>query len=202
MPASKTDWDAKYRAAAATRNDSPGGIVQELLPLLPRKGVALDVACGAGRHSVLLAASGYSVMELLEQSCQGAGFQPQRVKSLEAVNPVRQRGIQLLQANLEQLHLPNAAYDLILCINYLQRSLFPKFVRSLRPGGFLIFETFTRANLGRSGGPQNPDYLLGCGELRRAFPGLNLIFYRELQAGQGAASLLAQKPRAWTARAI
>jgi SAM-dependent methyltransferase len=124
MPASKTDWDAKYRAAAATRNDSPGGIVQELLPLLPRKGVALDVACGAGRHSVLLAASGYSVtavdwsvaaMELLEQSCQGAGFQPQRVKSLEAVNPVRQRGIQLLQANLEQLHLPNAAYDLIRC---------------------------------------------------------------------------------------
>ncbi len=203
MPSSQTDWDEKYRATRGPREDSPAGIVQELLPLLPQNGMALDLACGAGRHSLLLAASGYSVtvvdwssaaIELLENSCLEAGIHSQRVKSLEGASPVARQRIYLLQANLEKLHLPLETYDLILCVNYLQRSLFPEFVRALRPGGFLVVETFTRAQLEFSDGPRNPDYLLDSGELRNAFPGLNPIFYRELRAGQGVASLLGQKP--------
>jgi hypothetical protein len=31
--------------------------------------------------------------------------------------------------------------------------------------------------------------------LRTAFPGLHVLFYRELNAGQGIASLVAQKPQ-------
>ena len=203
MPSSPTDWDAKYRATSGSRDDPPAGIVQELLPLLPQTGAALDVACGAGRHSVLLASAGYFVtavdwssaaIELLENSCLKAGSHPQRVNSLCAVHRVERQGIQLLQANLEQLHLPSEGYDLVLCVNYLQRSLFPKLVGALRPRGFLIFETFTRAQLEFPGGPRNPAYHLDIGELRDAFPELNIIFYRELRAGQGVASLLAQKP--------
>lgn len=203
MPSSQTDWDAKYRAASGPHDDSPAGIVQELLPLLPQSCVALDVACGPGRHSVLLAAAGHSVtavdwsgvaIERLETSCRNLGFHSRRVDSLDVGNPVRQQGILLLHANLEQVHLPKGAYDLILCVNYLQRSLFPEFARALRPGGFLVIETFTRAQLEFSGGPRNPDFLLESGELRSAFPGLSLIFYRELRAGQGVASLLARKP--------
>src|ERR1700745_2092032 len=38
----------------------PASIVCELLPLLP-VGPALDIACGAGRHSLLLAARGQPV---------------------------------------------------------------------------------------------------------------------------------------------
>jgi tellurite methyltransferase len=202
MPSSQAEWEMNYRATGPVRNDPPAGIVQELLPLLPRTGRALDVACGAGRHSVLLAASGYSVtavdwsaaaIELVEKSCQNAGVQSRRVQSLEALNPARQQGIQLLEANLEQLSLAPDVYDVIVCVNYLQRSFFSEFVRGLRPRGFLIFETFTQAQLEFSGGPRNSQYLLNCGELRDAFPGLDLTFYRELRAGQGVASLLAQK---------
>jgi hypothetical protein len=58
-----------------------------------------------------------------------------------------------------------------------------------------VFETFTRAQLSYSGGPHNPAYLLESGELRTAFPGLHTLFYRELNAGQGIASLVAQKPQ-------
>jgi hypothetical protein len=36
--------------------------------------------------------------------------------------------------------------------------------------------------------------LLGTHELRDAFPGLRTMFYRELRAEKGIASLLAQKP--------
>jgi len=58
----------------------------------------------------------------------------------------------------------------------------------------LLFETFTQAQLEFAGGPRNPEHLLEMGELRNAFPELRVLFYGELRAGQGIASLLAQKP--------
>jgi tellurite methyltransferase len=82
---------------------------------------------------------------------------------------------------------------LILCVQYLQRSLFPQMVRALRPEGILLMETFTQAQLEFSGGPRNPAYLLETGELREAFPDLCVLFYRELRAGVGIASLVAKK---------
>ena len=99
-----------------------------------------------------------------------------------------------MHVNLEQVKLPEHAFDLILCFQYLQRSLFAHMSRALRPGGVLLFETFTRAQLEFEGGPRDPDHLLETGELREAFPSLRALFYRELRAGQGIASLLAQKP--------
>ena len=59
MPSSQSDWDAKYRLTADAPTE-PASIVRELLPLLPR-GPALDLACGAGRHAMLLASRGQHV---------------------------------------------------------------------------------------------------------------------------------------------
>jgi SAM-dependent methyltransferase len=93
------------------------------------------------------------------------------------------------------MRLPVASFSLILCLHYLLRSLFPQMARALCPGGVLLFETFTRAQLNYAGGPRNPAYLLEPGELRTAFPELRVLFYRELNAEQGIASLVAQKPQ-------
>jgi hypothetical protein len=57
----------------------------------------------------------------------------------------------------------------------------------------LLFETYTVAQLDFDGGPRNAKYLLEHGELRTAFPGLRSLFYRELRAGKGIASLIARK---------
>jgi len=54
MAASASEWDAKHRAAAAEPPAEPAEFVRELLPLLPL-GPALDLACGTGRHALLLA---------------------------------------------------------------------------------------------------------------------------------------------------
>ncbi|PYU80640.1 MAG: hypothetical protein DMG51_15590 [Acidobacteria bacterium] len=102
-------------------------------------------------------------------------------------------GLELTQADLERTHLPERRFDLILCIQYLQRSLFSQMARALRPDGVLLFETYTRAQLEFAGGPRNPAYLLETGELREAFPELCVQFYRELRAGQGIASMVARK---------
>jgi tellurite methyltransferase len=203
MSSSQSDWDEKYRLTAAAQPAEPASIVGELLPLLPR-GPALDVACGVGRHSLLLGGRGQHVtavdwssagLEMLEAQARAEGIAIRRVSSAEQIVKRHQGGIDLVQADLEQLQLPENTFELILCVQYLQRSLFPELEQALRPGGFLLFETFTRAQLEFSGGPRNPEYLLDSGELRTAFPELRVIFHRELRAGQGIASLLARKPK-------
>ena len=209
-----SEWDAKYREVPEAARE-PAPIVAELLPLLPR-GAALDLACGAGRHAVLLAQQGCRViavdassaaLDITEQRAHEAGLRVQRKTNLNRAGSAVREGLVLVQADLESARLPEEAFDVILCIHYLQRSLFAQMERALRPGGMLVFETFvkpgfastnpetrTKAHLEFGNGPHNPEFLLDPYELRDAFPGLRTLFCRELCAGKGIASLLARKP--------
>ena len=202
MPADASAWDVRHREAVKHTPSEPASIVREWLPLLPQ-GVALDLACGTGRHTLLLAARGQSVaavdwsaaaLDILESRAREAAFPVRRcdLRGLSRMKPGHT--IHLIRADLEQVELPSASFDLILCLQYLQRSLFSQITRALRPGGVLLFETFTVAQLHYAGGPRNPAHLLESGELRTAFPRLQILFYRELSAGQGIASLVAGRP--------
>jgi SAM-dependent methyltransferase len=202
MPYSQSDWDAKYRLVAEAAPSEPASIVRELLPLLPL-GPALDIACGTGRHALILAARGQPVtavdfsgvaLGVLEARARSMGAPVRRSESLREGGRPQKGGLELIHADLERIRLPERGYDLILCTQYLQRDLFQQMARALRPNGVLLMETFTRAQLEFAGGPRNPAYLLENGELREAFPELRVLFYRELRAGQGIASLLAKKP--------
>jgi tellurite methyltransferase len=196
-----SDWDARHLAAAQGSVVEPASFVLELLPLLPR-GPALDLACGTGRHALLLAArqqpvtavdSSSAGLNILEQRALVFGLKTNRLRNWQAV-AASHEGIALIEADLERVVLPVAAYALILCVQYLQRSLFGQIERALAPGGMLLFETYTRAQLEFRRGPKNPEHLLEHGELRAAFPSLRLLFYRELRAEKGIASLIAQRP--------
>jgi len=201
MPSTLADWDAKYRERAELAPAEPASFVRELLPLLP-EGPALDVACGTGRHTLLLASRRQPVtavdgstvaLEILEARARESHHSFRR--SLNAGRIVASKqGIHLVQADLERSNLPANAFSLIVCVQYLQRSLFAQMERALLPDGMLLVETHTRAQLKFEGGPRNPDDLLESGELREAFPGLRVLFYRELSAGKGIASLIARKP--------
>jgi tellurite methyltransferase len=213
MPAGTAEWDARYQAAAKEPQPEPAGFVRELLPLLPL-GPALDLACGTGRHTLLLASRRQPVMAvdlsevalaILKRRAEALRYEVSRVKSSGGYSgghlarrlpqrTDRRQGIQLWHADLEQVNLPREAFSLVLCVNYLQRSLFAQIERALVPEGMLLFETYTVAQLDFAGGPHNPKYLLERGELRTAFPGLRNLFYRELRAGKGIASLIARKP--------
>jgi tellurite methyltransferase len=200
MPANATEWDARHRESAEDSAADPASIVSEWLPLLPI-GQALDLACGTGRHTLLLAGLGQSVtavdwsgtaLDILKNRARKAKLHVSRADTATLAHS-RTRGIRLIQANLEDIQLPDASFSLVLCLQYLQRSLFSQMARALQPGGMLLFETFTHAQLNYSGGPRNPVYLLEPGELRTAFPQLHVLFYRELNAGQGIASLVAER---------
>ena len=200
MPHTSSQWDQRHRAAAG-QTAEPATIVAQLLPLLPQ-GTALDLACGLGRHALLLAARGQAVvavdyspvaLDRLEQRARAARIEVQRSKCAALPKTAAKHGIHLVEADLEHAILPHDSFSVILCIQYVQRSLFPQVERALRSGGVLLFETYTSAPWQLPGGPKNPAYLLQEGELRDAFPNLHLIFYCELCAEKGVASLLAQQ---------
>ena len=202
MPSSRAEWDAKHNLAAKEVAEAPAGILTELWPLLP-VGAALDLACGRGRNAVFLAEHGRPVtavdwsaaaLDILEDRAQTQNVPVRRIRRIEEGKQAVRAGIDLLQADLEAMRLPVDAYSLILCVHYLERSLFPQICRALCPGGMLLFETYTKAQLDFCGGPRDPAHLLNTGELKRALPELEVVFYRELRAEQGIASLAARKP--------
>lgn len=205
MPANASEWDARHREAAGKSLAEPAKLVLEWAARLP-EGPALDLACGRGRHTVLLAERGHAVtapdwsaaaLESLEAEARARKLEVSLAVAAGGARIVaaHERGIHLVQANLEDIQLAEAAFSVIVCVQYLQRSLFSQMERALRPDGVLLFETFTRAQLNYAGGPRNPAYLLEPEELRTAFPGLEVLFYREVSEGQGIASLVARKPR-------
>jgi tellurite methyltransferase len=208
MPISPHGWNARYDGLAGVAPpDKPASILPQVLPLLPR-GRALDIACGAGRNAVFLASKGWdttavdsssSGLELARSAAQAAGISVSASdipgNSFARKESQGKGQLVFIEADLETLPLPAAHFDLVICINYLQRSLFPSIENALRARGALIYETYTRSQLQFSSGPRNPDFLLHAGELRDAFPNLTTLFYRELSAGKGIASLLALKAR-------
>ena len=200
MPSNLSQWDARHQAAAEEAPQEPASFVRELLPLLPM-GPALDLACGSGRHTLLLAARGQAVtavdgsrvaLDVLERRARELHYGVSRIGDRGRI-AAPSLGMQLVQADLEHAALPESSFSLILCLHYLQRSLFAAMQAALAPGGMLLFETYTTAQIESAGGPKNPAYLLEIGELRTAFPELRIVFYRELRAGKGIASLIAQR---------
>lgn len=186
--ADRERWDARYREEGPCAR-APSALVTELDALLPRRGRALDVAGGAGRHAVWLARRGLEVT-LVDVSPVGVDLA--RRAASEAGVPLDARAL-----NLEREPLPPGPWDLILDFHYLQRSLFPAFARALAPGGLLVFVQPTRRNLERHPRP-GPAHLLDEGELARLAADLPLEVLRLdegwLAEGRHEARLVARRP--------
>jgi hypothetical protein len=76
---------------------------------------------------------------------------------------------------------------------FLRRELFPAIAAALKPGGWLIYRTYTIDRMKVPGGPDDPRYLLQANELLRAFPDLRVMHYHETITGKAAAELVARK---------
>jgi len=150
-------------------------------------GRALDVAMGRGRHSVVLAAAGLHVF--------GVDNRFEVVQS--AVERVRTRGHRLAAwcADLTMSPLPARRFDVIVVVRYLQRDLFPTLITALKPGGAIVYETFTVLQRGRGRGPQSADHLLGHGELRERLTGCEILFETEVVEPDALAQIVARRPR-------
>ena len=128
----------------------------------------VDVACGAGRHSRLLAARGCTVTAVDRDGS---------VERALASVP----NVEFIQADLEAdgWPLPGRQFDVIVVTNYLHRPLFAALKSALAPAGLLVYETFAVGNAA-FGRPSNPDYLLKPRELLDVFgSGMRVLAFED-----------------------
>jgi ubiquinone/menaquinone biosynthesis C-methylase UbiE len=105
-------------------------VVREIVDTLP-VGVALDAACGTGRHAAYLASLGHTVI--------GVDTTPEMLEVARQKVP----DAELHEADLHDLPLPDDSVDLVVCAIALSHfpdlaPVFAELVRVLRPNGHLV----------------------------------------------------------------
>jgi len=184
-------WDERYQREEAIPERGPAAFLVEHAGLLPARGKVLDVAMGTGRNALYLASLRYEVT--------GIDISPLAVARCRAEAERRGLRIEAACADLTSYPLGVEAYDVVLNFYYLDRELCPRLVEALRPGGALVFETFTTEQRPFGWGPTQDEHLLRPGELRELFPQLEALAYREgvtesERGPKAVASLVGQKP--------
>jgi len=148
----------------------------------------LDLAGGSGRDAVYMAIRGMQV-EMWDklpdaiEKCRDLA----RRNAVEVATRVR---------DLEfQPSIPPYMYDVVTCFSFLHRPLMRSIADAVRPGGWVVYETFLEAQRERFGKPQQASHLLKAGELTLYFDGWEIIEYAEGLAGPRriVASLIARK---------
>ena len=158
MSTSAETWNQRHRNTEA---GAPDSLVVEAAALANR-GTALDLACGRGRNAIYLAQAGFSVVAL--------DFSEVAIASLKG----RFENLDARLEDLETVHLPEAAFDLVCNIRYLQRSLFPAIRQALKPGG-LFAALIAMPDADPAVKPMNSAYLIEPGELRNSFSGFEIL---------------------------
>jgi tellurite methyltransferase len=157
-------WTARHYGAPVNEQPSPFvvralahlGAPQRTVSSSSRPPRALDLACGRGRHALLLARSGYHV--------EAVDFALPALISLAARARTADLRVDCIAADVTTWPLPRSRYALVVVASFLERALFGALRDAVQPGGVLVMETFLR---GQEHGehPNNPAYLLRPGEL-------------------------------------
>ena len=167
-------------------NSVPSRFLVDNIELLP-KGRALDVAMGNGRNAIYLAERGFEV--------EGVDISQEAVDTALKTAKLAGVSIDARVVDLEGAYrIESNKYDVIICFNYLQRSLIPQIKEGIKPGGMVMYETFI-TDQKQFGHPQNPDYLLKYNELLEMFREFRCLRYREgiFEDRVAIASIIAQK---------
>jgi tellurite methyltransferase len=142
---------------------------------------------GRGRHALVLARNGFQTF--------GVDVKLDAVRDAVGAAALEHLTVRGWCADLTMFPLPPAAFDLLIVTRYLQRDLFPSIRGAVRPGGCVIYETFTVRQRALGVGPTSADHLLALGELREFFDGWEVLFSEEASAPEAVARLVARKPR-------
>jgi SAM-dependent methyltransferase len=181
--ADRERWDGRYAAGELVMGAAPKPLVLELEPVLPRKGRALEIACGEGQLATWLATRGLEVtaldispvaLEKLRRKASAEGCDG-RIEAIEAD----------LDAGLPPL---SPGFDLVTCVDFYAPAVIEEARALLAPGGMLLVQVLLQPPGGDS------PHRAARGAALELARGLRLQFYREgLREGRALAQLLAQR---------
>ena len=186
-------WNRKYSEGSHSSLEPDPLLLDAYEEFLAQKapGIALDVPGGVGRHAIWLARRGWRI-KLLDISEVGVDLAMRN-----AGRGLGSAAESLITAEVQDLNsardLGRQEYDLVLVFYYLQREFFPVLISALKPGGILIYKTYTTEQRRFSGGPSHPMFLLAPNELLRAFQALRILHYHETVEAKGVAELVGIK---------
>jgi tellurite methyltransferase len=152
----------------------PNAFLAETLPDLP-VGRVLELACGTGRDAIFMSAHGWPVtaVDVLPDALDRARALAARyAPALQAIN-WQTLDLEIGTVRFEQ------TYDLLTVFRYLHRPLFPHFREWLRPGGSILYETYTTVHRERYGRPARAAHVLQPGELPELLPGFEIRHHSE-----------------------
>ena len=161
-------WDARYRDAELP--GAPARVVMENAHLLPRRGTALDLACGLGANSLMLAECGLQT--------HAWDISSVAIEKLQATAAERNLPVIAEVKDAMRDALPAAQFDVVVVAHYLERALTQSIVDALKVGGLLFYQTFTVTAVDNEG-PERPEWRLKDGELLSMFAPLRTLVYRE-----------------------
>jgi tellurite methyltransferase len=186
----KTLWDKKYSERSHGSLEPDPFLVSAYDEFLASRppGIALDVAGGVGRHAIWLAQQGWRVklLDISEAGIQQAEENAKRTGTAGSISP------EVCDLNVMQ-DLGREQYDLVIVFFFLQRELLPALISTLKPGGILIYKTYTTEQKHFAGGPSHPMFLLEPNELLHAFSSLRVLHYHETISQKGIAEVVARK---------
>lgn len=171
-------WEQRYADAAYAYGTEPNDFLVQVADRIP-PGPVLCLAEGEGRNAVWLAERGYAVTAV--------DASPAGLAKASALARSRGVAIETIAADLATFTIAPGAWSGIVAIFAhfpppLRRAVHHAAALGLAPGGVLILEAFTPAQLALgTGGPQKPELLYTQEQLREDFAGLDLEIGREVE---------------------
>ncbi|NOQ81763.1 MAG: methyltransferase domain-containing protein [Methylophaga sp.] len=189
MTVPESKWDKIYSQKSELPKASL--VLTNNLHLLPKHGVALDLACGQGGNALLLAEAGLDVWAWDASSVA--------IDQLREFAATRSLSVDAQVRDVVKLPPKENSVDVLVVSFFLDRDLCPLLLKALRPGGILFYQTYCQEKVADFG-PRNPDFLLTDNELLKLFSPMNIRVYREeallgdpLQGWRNQALLVAEK---------
>lgn len=183
---SRTDrdrWDSRY-AAADARAAAPAATLQWLPTPTARRDLALDLACGTGRHTRALLEMGYRVV--------GADISRVALQALRA-SLAPANSVALVQLDVEAWPFAEETFDVVVQIEFLDRAALEVIRRAVKVGGLLLIDTFAGPPLPGRPGPHRAAWRLAHGELSERFADWEILRVDDTVENERAA-ILARRP--------
>jgi cyclopropane fatty-acyl-phospholipid synthase-like methyltransferase len=170
-------WNERYAVDEYVYGREPNQFLAEHAGTL--SGPVLSLAEGEGRNAVFLASLGLKV-----QGVDGSDVGLAKAQAL-----ARSKGVEIHTevADLAEFEPQANHYGSVISIfahlpSAIRQRLYPLIERCLKPGGIIILEAYSQAQLTRNtGGPKDLDMLMTKVEIEREFPNCDPVLLRELE---------------------